>query len=182
MWISLMTAGFMKWDALKNHSFLMGKGMFITLRERLCVDEVMDLWGPWVLDKLDSSMAQTVSCWSLITEGQIWLWAVLYVIWTWWQWDRLYSKSCHCCNTDGSPKQLAALLSNTFDKLSESASQLSPWITVQFFWVCCTIQEHEVEKNLRVRKKCILSEIWRVQCTFKRIFFYLCISEIDFTM
>ena len=36
----------MNWDALKKHSFLMGKGMFITLRERLCVDEVIDLWGP----------------------------------------------------------------------------------------------------------------------------------------
>jgi len=65
----------------------MEEGMFITLKEWLCVNEVMDVWGPWVLYKLGSSIAQTISCWLLITEGQIWLWAVLYVMWAWWQWD-----------------------------------------------------------------------------------------------
>jgi hypothetical protein len=113
----------------------MVKGIFLTLRERLCVKEVLYLWGSWVLYKLGSSVAQTVNCWLLITEGQFWLWAVLYVIWTWWQWDRLFSKSCHYCNTNAFPKQLTALLSNTFDKLSDLASQLSPWITVQFLSV-----------------------------------------------
>jgi len=161
----------------------MGKGMFITLRERLCADKVMDLWGPWVLDKLGSSMAQTVSCWLLITEGQIWLWAILHVIRTWWQWDRLYSKSCHCCNTDGSPKQLTALLSNTFHKLSELASQLSLWVTVQFFFSVLYNTGTLSGEEPQSKKKCILSEIWRVQYTLKRIFFfYPWISEIDFIM
>jgi hypothetical protein len=66
-----MTAGFIKSEALKKHSFLMGKRMFLTLRERLCVNEVIYLWGPRVLYKLGSSVAQMVCCWLVISEGQI---------------------------------------------------------------------------------------------------------------